>query len=1040
MNLSDIAIGRPVFTLMMSMALIVLGLLQVRTLPVEQFPPVDFPIMLVQTVWPGASPADIERDVTEKIEDAVASTPGLDELRSTTRGSVSVVVMQFAMGTDLTDAVSNVRGRVGAVQNELPDGVDAPIIKQIDLGALPILVAAIATPLGTNATRDLVDDRLKSRLEQIPGVGTVNLIGGQDREIHVDLDLDALAALGLTPTQVAERIGYENVSLPAGEYDQHGYTIGVRADGQYKDVDDLASTMVQMTREGRTVHLRDVATVTDAWSRSDRIVRFDRREALAIEVIKRSGANTVDVAHRVRDVLAEVVPTLAPGSKFDVIVDTSSDIEANAHEVWTAIYFGGAMAVLVILFFLLDVRGTIISSLALPTSVIGTFAIMGWFGFSFNTMTLLGLSLAIGLLIDDAVVVRESITHRLEAGDDPFTAASRGTREIALAVIATTLSLVAVFVPVAFMTGMVGQFFKQFGITIAAAVMLSLFVAFTLDPMLSSRLSKRHVPGPRRGIAGVVERFLDAMDLGYRAVLDAVLRWQITTVALTVLLLIVTVGVGSLIPAEFVPKEDRGDVLSDIRLPVGSSLSDTEAVAERAEALLYALPGVKSVYTVVGHEDATERVRLRVKLIEKSEREGLDWYEVKIREALAAVDPRGDVSLSAPGVIDGLGDWPPVMLIIQGRDLEGVQRESDRVAAMLREIKGTQDVRSSQRPGRPELAIAVDRAAASDLGVPAGLVGANARMMLEGNLVGSLRDGGPEAAIRVRAAPRFVADEASIRAIPLFTPRGLVAIGDVAQVGIGVGQSQIDHFARMKAITVSSQIGPDGSLGDILTQVLARLEKEPLAPGYLYTLSGQGADMKETTDAMGIAVFTALAFIFMVLASQFESLLHPFTLLVSVPLAMVGAVLALFVTGSSFSMGSQIGFILLMGLVTKNAILLVDGALQRMRLGDDPATAMRWAGPRRLRPIVMTSAAMALGMLPTALGTGIGAEFRAPMAIAVIGGVISSTLLTLLVVPIVFVWAEALRRLFTRITGIGGGHEAVAAPSAEPQAEIEAAK
>lgn len=1036
MNLSDIAIGRPVFTLMMSLALIVVGLLQVRTLPVEQFPPVDFPIMLVRTIWPGAAPEDIERDVTEKIEDAVASTPGLDELNSVTRGSASVVVMKFQMGTNLTDAVSTVRGRVGAVQNDLPDGVEAPVIQQIDLGALPVVVAAIATPLGTNATRDLVDKRLKPRLEQIEGVGAVNLVGGQDREIQIDLDLDALAEIGLAPNQIAERIGYENLSLPVGEFDQHGYTIGVRSEGQYTSLDDLGSTMVHMTREGRVVRLRDVATIRDGWSRPETLVRFDQREALSVEIIKRSGSNTIEVAEKTREVLAEVVPTLDPGAKYDLIVDTSRDIEANAHEVWIAIYFGGAMAVLVILFFLLDLRGTMISAMALPTSVIGTFALMGWLGFSFNTMTLLGLSLAIGLLIDDAVVVREAITQRLEAGDDPITAASRGTREVGLAVLATTLSLVAVFVPVAFMTGMVGQFFKQFGLTIAGAVMLSLFVAFTLDPMLSSRLSVRHVHAKRRGLAGLIERFLDALDYGYRSVLDLVLRWQKTTVFVTLLSLVFTVLVGTQIQAEFIPKEDRGDVLADLRLPVGTSLADTEAAARRAEQALYALPGVRSVYAIVGFESATQRARFRVKLLDKSERAPQAVFEPKIRAALQSADPRGEVNLTQPGVIDGLGDWPPVMLIVQGSELGAVEQEAERIAAILRGIPGASDVRTSIQPGRPEIGIVVDRDRASDMGVPAGAVGASARMLLEGAVVGSFRDGGPEADIRVRAAKRFVASEEGVRGIPLWTPRGVISVGDVAKVGIGVGESEIHHFGRLKSVTVSSQVTADGSLGEVLGTLQTELAKAPMAPGTLYTLSGQGQDMKETSEAMGLAVFTALVFIFMVLASQFESLLHPFTLLVSVPLAMVGAILALFLTGSSFSMGSQIGLILLMGLVTKNAILLVDGALQRMREGDDPRTALRWAGPRRLRPILMTSAAMVLGMLPTALGTGVGAEFRAPMAIAVIGGVLSSTLLTLLVVPVVFLWAERLRSLFARVTGIGA--DTPAAPPAD--GTIEAAK
>ncbi|MBA2320033.1 MAG: efflux RND transporter permease subunit, partial [Deltaproteobacteria bacterium] len=1000
MFLSDVAIRRPVFTAMMSIAILVFGLLAYRTLPVDQYPPVDFPIMLVQTVWPGASPADMERDVTREVEDAVASVPGLDKLQSFSRESLSIVVLQFELGTPLADASATVRDRLGPIERELPSGVEAPIVRRIELNALPVMVVAVSAPGGVDATRFLADERIRPRLEQVGGVGSVAVVGGRDREIRVDLDLDALRGLGIAPSQVAERLGWENLSLPVGEIEAHGFAVGIRAEGRFRSVEDLASTVVHGTPDGQQVRLSEVARVLDDHADLDRYVRFNGAEAVSLEVVKRSGANTVAVAHEVRAALAELQPTLGSGVSYEVIWDQSADIEANAHEVWVAIWFGGAMAVGVILFFLLDVRGTLISALALPTSVIGTFMAMGAFGFSLNTMTLLGLSLAIGLLIDDAVVVREAITRRLEQGDSPAVAASRGTAEIALAVVATTLSLVAVFVPVAFMSGIVGQFFKQFGLTIAVAVLLSLFVAFTLDPMLSARFSVART-GPRRGIARAIERFLEGVDELYRRMLGWVLRFRFTTAGLAVLILLCSGVVAMFVPVEFVPEEDRGEFFADLRLPIGTSLETTGSWAQRLETDLAAIPGVERIYTVVGYEDHDNYARFRIRTLPKEARdEPLSHFQDAVRGVLTAA-PSAEVSIAKPGIIEGLGDWPPLMVQIQGDDLAVLAQEAERVRGILAGIEGTQDVRVQSDPGRPELHVEIDRAIAADRGVPAGLVASTARLLVEGQVVGALQDGGEQADIRVRADPRFSLDEASIARLPIPSARGLVTLGDVANVRMGSGPSEIQRLDRMRAITVSTQLAPGAALGAIDTELEERLAAEPMADGTFFVIDGQARDMAETGAAMGLAVSIALACIFMVLASQFESLVHPVTLLVSVPLGMVGSIFALALTGSSLSMGSQIGMILLMGLVTKNAILLVDGALTQTREASvDAPEAMRRAGPRRLRPILMTSAAMVLGMVPTAIGTGVGAEFRAPMAIAVIGGVISSTFLTLLVVPV----------------------------------------
>jgi hydrophobe/amphiphile efflux-1 (HAE1) family protein len=1028
MNISDIAIRRPVFTAMLSLAILVMGFLSLGRLGTDLYPPVTFPFMTVQVVYPGASPADIERDVTRPLEDAVAGISGIETLQGFARDSYTLLLLKFALGTDLEAATNAVRDRIGAVEGKLPSGAEKPVIQQIDIGALPVIVLALSSEGSVNETRAMADERLRPFLEQVQGVGAVNVIGGQDREVQVNLDLDALRALGVAPSEIAQRIGYENVSVPVGSFDSGDFSVAIRSEGQLASVDDLRNVVVSMTREGKQVRLGEVADVVDGWSDAKRYVRNNGRSAVSVEIIKKSGANTVAVADGAMAALNEVVPTLGNNASFEIIGDQSRDVRANAHEVWIAIYFGGAMAILVILFFLLDVRGTLISALALPTSIVGTFAAMYALGFSINMMTLLGMSLAIGLLIDDAVVVRESITRRLEAGDSPAEAASRGTREVALAVLATTLSLVAVFVPVAFMTGIVGQFFRQFGLTIAVAVMLSLFVAFTLDPMLSARLSKRVTHHTKRtGLAGVIERFLDMLDDRYRRILEWVLNHQWMTVAITVLLLIGSAGVAASLPVEFTPKEDRGEFFADLRLPVGTDLEVTDAVSRSVEADLLKLDGIERIYAIVGHENQPNRVRYRVRAIDKSKRTvPLSVFEEAVRARLGEV-PQAQVNLSMPGMIEGLGDWPPLMLILQGEDLDGLLAEGNKLRDLVAAVPGTSDVRLTIEPGQPELTVKLDRAVASDRGIPAGMAGAMARLLVEGELIGTLRDGGDEADIRVRAAKRYTNDLDAIRALPIPSPRGLVTLGEIANVEMGAGASEIARYNRMRSVTVTSQVANGASLGAVVDGFNTALAAAPLPEGYFLTLDGQAKDMTETGAAMGLAIGVAAIFVFMVLASQFESLLHPFTLLMSVPLAMVGAFLGLFIAGQSISMGSQIGIILLMGLVTKNAILLVDGALQFIREGHTAEDAIRLAGPRRLRPILMTSAAMVLGMIPTAIGTGVGSEFRAPMATAVIGGVISSTLLTVLVVPVAFLWVERqsarLGKLWTRFNPDSGSLE-----------------
>jgi hydrophobe/amphiphile efflux-1 (HAE1) family protein len=1012
MSLSDVAIRRPVFTGMMAVTLVVLGLIGYARLGTDLYPDVSFPFVTITTVYPGAAPEDIEESVTRPLEDAVSSIAGVNKVFSWSREDVSLVFVEFRLSVPLGEAVQNARDKVGVAQGQLPLGAQPPVIAQYDIAAQPVLVFSAATGADPVALRELLDDQVRPRLEQIEGVAAVRIVGGGEPEIAVELFPDRLMAAGLPPDSVFQRIRGEHLDLPGGRFTAGASEVGIRVLGEFKDVEALRVMPVANGSDGSIVRLGDVAMVRKGTKEPRTLVRTNGLEAVAVEVVKQAGANSAAVANGVKRLLPEL--ERQHGFRADLLVDQSTLIEANAREVWIAIWFGGAMAILIILVFLLDPRGTFISSLALPTSVIGTLFAMYALGFSLNQLTLLGLSLAIGLLIDDAVVVRESITRRLERGEPADRAAAEGTREIALAVMATTFTLIAVFVPVAFMSGIVGQFFRQFGLTITVAVLISLFIAFTLDPMLSARLSR-----PRRAGEEVAEgrpfarirAFFARLDRGYVRSLDWVLSHRRATALTAAALFAASLWVLTRLPREFMPREDRSQLIVNLEYPPGTGLGAASQRSAALENAVRAIPGVVAVYSTVGYMEDPRQLRWRVNLVDKSRRsEGAEAFKERIRGILSSDASLLSSAVSDPPPIEGLGDFPPILMHVLGRDYAQLRKEAAFLVETMRSIPDLSDVQLKDSPGKPELHVEVQRDEAARLGIPAGGVGLQVRLSTQGEVAGKLRQGRRESEIRVRLAAEERGSSQALERMWIYTPKGPVALSQLARLTRSESPAMIEHESRERKLSVWAQIAPGGDMGSGVDALRRRLAAHPLPTGYSYLWDGMQKESAETGRNMLLALLIGVVFIFIVLASQFESLVHPFTIMLSLPLAAVGAILGLAVTGSSLDMGSQIGFILLMGLVTKNAILLVDGAIQHVQEGDAIEAAVRKAGPRRLRPILMTSAAMILGMLPTAIGRGMGSEFRAPMAIAVIGGVITSTMLTLWVVPVAFIWVEGLRQ------------------------------
>lgn len=1035
MNLASIAIKRPVFTTMVTLFLMVLGIMGLSKLGTDRFPDVSFPVVVVTTVYPGASPSEVEQLVTKPLEDAIVSTNGIDRLKSESREGVSSVIVFFKLETDIKQAAIEVREKVAQGRFRLPQEVKEPSISRFDVGATPVVTYTLSGGGRSLAdTQKFAKDVVKPSIEQLPGVASMNIRGGAEREIHVELDLARIDALRLTPGVVLQTLRAQNLNVPAGRFEEGAREVSVRTKGEFGSVDDIRNAIVAVAPDGSNVKLSDVAQVQDDFEEIRTKIRVNGTSAVVFDVVKQSGQNTVAVADKVKEEIARLQKTFPEGIKASLIIDESKYIRENAHEVEIAIFFGGAMAILIILVFMLDLRSTLISAVALPTSVVSTFFVMYALGFTLNMMTLLALSLAIGLLIDDAVVVRENISKYLERGVDPRTAAELGTKEIALSVFATTLTIVAVFIPVSFMDGVVGQFFRQFGLTIAAAVMMSLFVAFTLDPMLSSRFSKAHVPGQKDPWQWLKQPFLNgfaAMEALYRRAL----RWAVGHKAIVLVGAVVAFFAGCatvpLMGVDFVNAEDRSQFVVDIEFPSGTKLEETSRLTYDAETELLKNPYFTTVYSQLGARGDVNKVSMRVLTRPKDQRDvGIAELKEVARKRLLQI-PNASITIADPPFVEGGGADAPVMVQVRGPDYATLEPLAKQFEQTMKRIPGLVDVKLAYNPGAPELAVTPDRDKAARLGVPVASIALALRGSIEGEEAGKLRQGKDEVPIKVRLARADRGSARDVLGMTIQTQAGPVVLSDLAKVERGAGPSVIERENRERQIVISAST-KGRSLGEIAADMDTAFGKIEKPAGYNYFLDGQIRQMNESNSSFGIALLLAVIFIYLVLASQFESFIHPLTIMLTLPLALVGALFALFGAKTSLAMGAIIGIILLMGLVTKNAILLLDRAIVRVREeGESPLQAVLEAGPERLRPILMTSAAMILGMLPTATSNGEGSEFRAPMAIAVIGGVISSTMLSLIVVPVGYLVIENIK------ARLGVGEKNVPPPAAPVLAPAE---
>ena len=1008
MWISDTSIKRPVFATMTILSFVVLGLVSLGRLGIDLFPEVNFPFINVGIVFPGAAPEEVESLVTQKVEDAVAGINGVKRVISTSTEGFSRVGVELRLEVDAQAAAAEVREKVAAIRGQLPPDIEDPTIQRFDVAALPVMVYAVGSTLPSDRVRRQVEDELKPLLEQIDGVAAVEINGGQTREIQVNLDPRRLEALGMPITEVAGKLAAENLDLPGGNVEREGRSVTLRTKGEFASADEVAGVILR-SEGGSTVRVRDVGTVIDGYEERTTTTRLNGVDAVSFAVRKQSGANTVEITDRVEAVIARIEQARTlPDLQIRPVHNDAEFIKENVRDVRGHILFGGLMAVLVIFLFMRDWRSTLITALALPTSVIATFFFMYVAGFTFNMMSLMALSLVIGILIDDAVVVRENIFRHMEMGKDPMRAARDGTAEIGLAVMATTFTILAVFLPVGFMTGIVGQFFKQFALTIAFAVAMSLLVAFTLDPMLSSRFVRFIPPEERMRTATgrFLERwgeFYDRIDRWYHRVLGWAVEHPWKVVAGATVVFLASLSTLSVLGTEFVPAEDRGQMEVLLEMAPGTSFEQSEAAVANVERIVQEIPEVRQIFSTVGVNGDTLKARLQVKTSKKMERtRGLAEIKNDARQRLAAVS-MVKATVTDPEFMQGAPSEAPVNIYVRGDDMTALTRLSEEIVAKARQVPGTADIDSTLESGQPEMVAKVNRSLAADMGFEVASVASQLRGMVEGIVPTKLRDGEEEYDIRVRLAPEFRNDFGVIARTPLYSPRGaVVRTGDIVSMEPGLGPTNIEREQRRRQAKIAIELN-GRPLGDVTRDLEAAMATVQMPPNFEWGFAGDVEMMQETGQAMGLALGLAVAFIYIVLASQFESFTEPLLIMLSLPLAIVGALLGMLVTGNNIGMPAMIGIVMLMGLVTKNAILLVDLTNHYHREeGLSIKDAILKAGPIRLRPILMTTLAMILGMWPSATATGEGAEFRAPISIATIGGLITSTALTLLVVPVAY--------------------------------------
>jgi HAE1 family hydrophobic/amphiphilic exporter-1 len=1088
MFISDFAIKRPVVTTVTMLALVVFGFFALMSLDTDEFPEVDAPFIFVNVPYPGASPDIVEREVVDPIEEAVAGLSGVDQIQSQALDGFAAIQVIFIYGIDPQQAAQDIRDAIGQIRGDLPQEMEEPILARFDPNDQPIVSLTLSSQtLSPAELTRIADPGITRELRGINGVAEVQVTGGIERELSVEVDPTRLQAAGVSIPEVVGALQTQNLAVPVGRLNAPLEERTIRLRGRLESPAEFAGLVVA-TRNGVPVRLSEVATVTDGTEEPRSLALFNGQPAVGIDVVKAQGASTTSVAEAVIARVEEIQKGIPAGAKLDVVRNSGERVRNSVANVEETLVVGALLTVLVVFLFLNSWRSTVITGLALPVSVLASFVAVLFFGFTLNTMSLLGLSLAIGILIDDAIVVRENIVRHVEMGKSHFQAAHEGTDEIGLAVAATTFSIVCVFIPIAFMGGLAEQWFAPFALTIACSVLVSLFVSFSLDPMLSAywpdphkeehekawitrtldkfnRWFDRRADDYRKVIAWALDHalamvliaigtFFGALVIPAKGILAFLAVMAVVAASVVVLTVFryprgftgvlmkggiavaTVVGMGiatAAAPAwkklgfEFFPKDDNSEVLVDVDTPPGSSLEYTRLKTEEVAALARRIPEVRYTYTTIGGQGGSvDQGQVYVRLQPKAER---DRGQEEIAAGLRAQAAR--IGGATAGLNTGnFGGVKQIMIQLQGPDITVLNRVAEQVLAQVRQVPGAVDVDLSTKGQKPELTVELNRGLAGSLGVTAAQVAQALRPAFAGIDAGDWVDpSGETRDVYVRFTEQTRARTADLASVPLVVggPQGPVTVplGQVAEIRRELGPAQINHLDRERVINVEANTS-GRPLSEVVGDITTRLESVPIPAGYQVSFGGDTEDQQEVFGRIMFALAVAVMLMYLILVVQFGSFLDPLAILLSLPLSLVGVVLGLWLAGSTLNLMSMIGIIMLMGIVAKNAILLIDFAKWAKEGGRSTREALIEAGAIRLRPILMTTFALVAGMLPVALGRGEGSQFRAPMGIAIIGGVLTSTLLTLLVIPTVWELLDDMREgflaRFRRVTHSGGGH------------------
>lgn len=1005
MKLSQISIERPVLATVMSLTILLFGIISFTQLPVREYPDIDPPVISVTALYRGASASVVETEITDVLEEQFATLEEVKTITSSSREGGAEITIEFELNRDINEAANDVRDRVSRIRGTLPQEIDDPVISKVDANAQAIVWLALSSEShnGLELT-DIADRVLKEKIQRLPGVGSV-IIGGERRyAMRVWLDPMQMAAFDLTTQDIEAAIRRENAEIPSGRIEGDQREFSVRTRGELATAEGFGSIIVSQ-KGTDVIRLRDVADVKVGAEDERTLARYNGQPAVGLGIVKQSKANTVDVAKEIRNAIPELVSLLPAGMRIDVAYDSSIFINESISQVQETLIIALILVFLVVLAFLKSFRATIIPSIAIPISIIGALAAVYFMGYTINILTLLGLVLAIGLVVDDAIVVLENIYRHMEMGKSRWQAAIDGSKEIGFAVVATTITLVAVFVPLAFLSGTVGRLFNEFGVAVAVAVLISGFVALTLTPMISSQIL-RPLHGVNKNWASrSFDRFFELLNNFYDRVLKSALRHRFIVIASGVVAVILAFVLLKSLPSELVPTEDRGIGFGIIIAPEGATLEYTDKYVRQVENILLNLPERAGVFTATGLSfggpGSVTNSFVFLNLKPRGERDKSQ------QEIVQELFPR---LISIPGVLAFVINPPslgarfnsnPVEYVLQGDNYEELNQAVGAMMGEASKLGYLINLDSDLKLNKPQLDIHIDRERASGLGVSVTDIGSTLETLLGGRRVTDFKRGTKQYYVILQTKPQFRSTPEAIQNLYIRSAGGLVQLANVVQVQKTVAPKELNHYNRIRSATISAGLAPGVSLGKALDD-LDRIAKEKLPPGIKREYSGQSLEYKTSSSGLYFMFLLALVFIYLVLSAQFESFVHPFTILLSVPLAVFGALLTLYIFGQTINIYSQIGLIMLIGLVTKNSILIVEFANQLRSQGKKVKDAVIEAATIRLRPILMTSFATIFGILPIAIGIGAGAESRQPLGLAVVGGMFFSTFLTLLVVPVVY--------------------------------------